>query len=142
MSDKPILVIASRFNDMVTRALLAGAEDTLNKGGAPEFRTVWVPGAFEIPAVASKAAHSDKYSAIVCLGAVIKGDTPHFDYVAGQCASGLMKVSIDTQTPVIFGVLTTNTVEEALNRSGLKLGNKGAEAASTALEMIATLKEI
>ncbi len=142
MNDNRILIIVGRFNELVTRSLLASAQDSLNKNAHIDYRTVWVPGAYEMPVVASKAARSGNYDAIICLGAIIKGDTPHFDFVAGQCASGITKVSIDTQVPVIFGVLTTNTVEEALNRAGLKMGNKGAEAANTALDMIEILKEI
>lgn len=131
------LIIAGRFNDMISRQLLEGARDAFEQAKVPasNVKTVWVPGAFEMPVAAAVAARSGKYSAIVCLGAVIKGETPHFDYVAGQAASGLMKVGVDTGVPVIFGVLTTNTVEQALNRAGLKYGNKGAEAARTALEM-------
>lgn len=137
MQDK-ILIIASRFNDMIVSSLVSGAQHTLQTAGYDEssVNTLWVPGAFEIPALAAKAARSGTYSAIICLGAVIRGETPHFDYVAGPCASGLMNVGIETGLPIIFGVLTTDTIEQALNRSGLKYGNKGAEAASTALSML------
>lgn len=139
--DQPYLILAARFNELVTRSLVMGAEDVFQRQGAP-CQLEWVPGAFELPVAAAVAARSGAYRSIVCLGAVIKGDTPHFDMVAGQAASGLMKVSIDTGVAVIFGVLTTNTVEEALNRSGLKLGNKGAEAAQTALEMTGVLSRL
>jgi 6,7-dimethyl-8-ribityllumazine synthase len=137
LQDK-ILIIASRFNDMIVSSLVNGAKHTLQAAGYDESRvnTLWVPGAFEIPALAAKAARSGTYSAIICLGAVIRGETPHFEYVAGPCASGLMNVGIETGLPIIFGVLTTDTIEQALNRSGLKYGNKGAEAASTALSML------
>ena len=138
------LLIAAKFNDMVTRSLLTAAQQTLIDLGVKEgdAETVWVPGAFEIPALASKAAHTKHFAAIICLGAVIRGETPHFDYVAGQVAAGLMKISIDTETPIIFGILTTDTVEQALNRAGLKHGNKGADAARTAVEMAATFQKM
>tara|TARA_B100000902_G_scaffold384976_1_gene425771 strand:- start:171 stop:581 length:411 start_codon:yes stop_codon:yes gene_type:complete len=127
---------------MVTSSLLRGAEETLKQADVKNIDTIWVPGAWELPVAAAKAARSGKWQGIICLGAVIKGDTPHFDYVAGQAASGLMSISIETSVPVVFGVLTTNTVEQALNRAGLKLGNKGSEAAQTALEMTSALKKI
>ena len=136
------LILAARFNDMVTSSLLRGAEETLKQADVKNIDTIWVPGAWELPVAAAKAARSGKWQGIICLGAVIKGDTPHFDYVAGQAASGLMSISIETSVPVVFGVLTTNTVEQALNRAGLKLGNKGSEAAQTALEMTSALKKI
>ena len=141
---KKYLIVAGRFNDMITRSLLNGATEAFEEADImkEQIDTVWVPGAYEMPVVAAKAARSNKYSAVVCLGAVIKGDTPHFDYVAGQAASGLMKVSIDTGVPIVFGVLTTNTVEQALNRAGLKHGNKGADAALTALSMTKTLQKL
>lgn len=143
MADK-VLIVAGRFNELVTKSLVDGAIQTLKDGGVAEkdIYTSWVPGAFEIPVVAARAARSKGFSAVVCLGAVIKGNTAHFDYVAGPAASGIMNVSIETEVPVIFGVLTTDTVEQALNRAGLKLGNKGAEAAQTALHMIKTLKQV
>mgnify|MGYP003684125125 CR=1 FL=1 len=143
MADK-ILIVAGRFNELVTRSLVDGAVQTLQDSGINEkdIYTSWVPGAFEIPVVAAKAARSKGFSAVICLGAVIKGNTAHFDYVAGPAASGIMNVSIETEVPVIFGVLTTDTVEQALNRAGLKLGNKGSEAAQTALQMIKTLNKV
>lgn len=138
------LIIAGRFNDMISRSLLEGAGGTFRDAGIPEgdVETIWVPGAYEMPTVAAKAAGTGRYAAVICLGAVIRGDTPHFDYVAGQCAAGLMKVGVDTGVPVIFGVLTTNTVEEALNRAGLKHGNKGADAAAAALSMAKTMQDL
>jgi 6,7-dimethyl-8-ribityllumazine synthase len=137
------LIIVARFNDMITRCLLTGAEDVFKESGLAEVtETIWVPGCFEIPAVAAKAARSGRYSAIITLGAVIRGETPHFDFVAGECARGVMDVSVETGVPVIFGVLTTNTVEQALNRSGIKYGNKGRDAASAAIEMAKLMGEI
>jgi 6,7-dimethyl-8-ribityllumazine synthase len=137
------LVIVARFNEMITRCLLAGAQDVFKEAGiTDQVETVWVPGCFEIPVVATTAARSGKYAAIVTLGAVIKGETPHFDYVAGECARGVMEASRETGTPVIFGVLTTNTVEQALNRSGIKFGNKGRDAASAAIEMAETMAKL
>jgi 6,7-dimethyl-8-ribityllumazine synthase len=136
-SSAKILIVVAKFNDMITRCLLTGAEETLKDAGlSSSTETVWVPGCFEIPAVASKAAKSGKYSAIITLGAVIRGETPHFDFVAGECARGVMDVTTATGVPVIFGVLTTNTVEQALNRSGIKYGNKGRDAALAAIDMI------
>lgn len=139
MASRDVLIVCARFNEMITRSLHAGAVDALTELGAAQ-ETVWVPGAFELPVVAAKAARSGRYGAVVCLGAVIRGDTPHFDLVAGQAASGLMSVSVETGVPVIFGVLTTDTVEQALNRAGLKHGNKGADAGRAAVQMMDVLK--
>lgn len=139
MAYRDVLIVCGRFNEMITRNLLAGALDALTEAGVKQ-ETVWVPGAFELPVVAATAARSGRYGAIVCLGAVIRGDTPHFDHVAGQAASGLMSVSVETGVPVIFGVLTTDTVEQALNRAGLKHGNKGSDAARAAVQMMDVLK--
>ena len=140
---KSVLIVAGKFNDLITRSLVDGAKDVLKESIQKiKIALMWVPGAFEMPGLAAKAARSGKFDAVICLGAVIRGATAHFDYVAGPCASGLMNVSIETETPVIFGVLTTDTVEQALNRAGLKLGNKGAESAETALKMIETYKKI
>jgi 6,7-dimethyl-8-ribityllumazine synthase len=138
------LIIASRFNEMITESLVNGAKRSLAEAGLKPDQTkeIWVPGAFELPVAAARAARSGRFAGIICLGAVIRGDTPHFDYVAGPCASGLMNLGIETGIPIIFGVLTTDTVEQALNRAGLKSGNKGAEAAHTALTMVQTLKQI
>ena len=141
-SGKKILVIVARFNDMITRCLLTGAEEVFKDAGrSGQVETIWVPGCFEIPIVAAKAARSGNYEAIVTLGAVIKGETPHFDFVAGECARGVMNVGLETGVPVIFGVLTTNTVEQALNRSGIKYGNKGRDAAQAAIEMTKVLDQ-
>ena len=139
-----VLIVAGRFNEMRSRSLVDSAKQTLSDAGLAEddVKLAWVPGAYEIPVVAAKAARGKAFDAVICLGAVIKGETAHFEYVAGPVASGLMSVSVETEVPIIFGVLTTNTVEQALNRAGLKLGNKGAEAASTALTMIDTLRKV
>ena len=136
------LILAARWNDLVTRPLVEGAKTCLARSSHTSHQVIWVPGAFELPVVAKKAALSGQYDAIICLGAVIKGDTPHFDIVAGQSAAGLMKISVDTGIPVSNGILTTNTVEEALNRAGLKMGNKGFEAADAAMETLGALSQI
>jgi 6,7-dimethyl-8-ribityllumazine synthase len=136
-----VLLVTSRFNETITRALELSARETLDQFGVTS-KSLWVPGAFELPVVALKGAKSAKWDAIICLGCVIRGETPHFDLVANQVASAIMKVSLDTGVPVIFGVLATDTVEQALNRSGLKLGNKGAESAMAALSIIKTLGEL
>ncbi|NDE14426.1 6,7-dimethyl-8-ribityllumazine synthase [bacterium] len=144
LNQKKILIVVARFNDMITRSLLVGATDCLRDSGVhdADVQVVWVPGSFEIPVVAAKAARSGKYAAVICLGAVIRGETPHFDFVAGQAASGCMSVALETGLPVIFGVLTTDTIEQALARSGIKGGNKGRDAAQAALEMIKTLDAV
>jgi 6,7-dimethyl-8-ribityllumazine synthase len=130
-------VVVARFNAMVTQALLAGCQDAFARHGVSDDRldVAWVPGSFEIPVVARRLADSGRYAAVVCLGCVIRGETGHYDHVAGQAAAGVLQAGLATGTPVVFGVLTTDSVEQALNRSGLKGGNKGAEAALTAIEM-------
>ncbi len=130
-------VVASRFNDFIVRSLLDGALDAIKRhGGDPgAVDVVWVPGSYEIPLAAKKLALSGKYDAIVCLGAVIRGATAHSDYVAGGAASGISAVALETNLPVIFGILTTDTIEQAIERAGTKAGNKGFEAAVTAIEM-------
>ena len=127
-------VVVARFNETVTRALLAGCIDMFVRHGVAEDRidVAWVPGSFEIPLVARKLAETRNYAALICLGCVIRGETDHYDHVAGQAASGVMQASLAAGIPVIFGILTTETVEQALNRSGLKGGNKGGEAALAA----------
>jgi 6,7-dimethyl-8-ribityllumazine synthase len=137
-------VVAGRFNDHVTKPLLEGALVTLDECGvAPSDVAVhWVPGAFEVPLVARRLAGSGTVDAVVCLGAVIRGDTAHFDYVAGPCAYGVARAALDTGVPVIFGVLTTDNVDQALDRAGGCEGNKGAEAAATAVEMVALLRTL
>jgi 6,7-dimethyl-8-ribityllumazine synthase len=130
-------VVVSRFNELVTRQLLDGARDCLRRHGADEeqLSVAWVPGAWEIPLVAQRLARSGQFDAVICLGAVIRGATAHFDYVAGQAAAGVARASLDSGIPITFGILTTDTVEQALDRAGLKAGNKGFEAAAAAIEM-------
>ncbi|MGH9033377.1 MAG: 6,7-dimethyl-8-ribityllumazine synthase [Acidimicrobiia bacterium] len=137
-------VVAGRFNDSVTKPLLEGALDGLREHGldSDEVSVVWVPGAYEIPLVAQRLAGSSELDAVICLGAVIRGGTPHFDYVAGQCAAGVTRVALDTGVPVIFGVLTTDDVEQAMDRAGGSEGNKGREAALTAIEMVDLLRQL
>jgi 6,7-dimethyl-8-ribityllumazine synthase len=132
-----IAIVVSRFNELVTRALLSGAQDGLASHGVePEAVDVaWVPGSFEIPLTARKLAESGRYQAIVCVGAVIRGETPHFDQVANQASSGIARVALDTGVPVIFGIITADTLEQALERAGGKMGNKGYDAAVAAIEM-------
>ena len=138
------LIIAARFNETITKMLVSGATETFADAGfsGPAVETVWVPGSFEIPVVAAKAARSRKWDAIVCLGAVIRGETPHFDFVAGEAASGIMQISVETGIPVIFGILTTDTIEQALSRSGIKGGNKGRDSAQAAMATLRTLRHI
>jgi len=133
-----IAVVASRFNQFIVDQLLAGAQDALDRMGIEKSRQalVWVPGAFELPLLAKQLASSGRYDAVIALGAVIRGGTPHFDYVAGECAGGLARVSLDHGIPVTFGVLTTDTIEQALERAGTGEGNKGFDVAMTAIEMV------
>ena len=135
--DLKFVIVAARFNDFIVESLVRGALDALKRHGASEqnIAVVRVPGAFELPLTARKLAQTKRYQAIIALGAVIKGATPHFDYVCGECASGLSKVGQETGIPVSFGVLTTDTIEQAIERAGTKAGNKGADAALVALEM-------
>ena len=137
-----IAIVVSRFNELVTRALLAGARDGLARHGVePEGVDVaWVPGSFEIPLTARKLAESGRYQAVICLGAVIRGETPHFDHVANQASSGIARVALDTGVPIIFGVLTADTLEQAMERAGGKMGNKGYDAAVDAIEMANLLR--
>jgi 6,7-dimethyl-8-ribityllumazine synthase len=137
-------VVAARFNGMVTEALLAGCRDAFVRHGVPadQIDVAWVPGSFEIPIVARKLAESGRYSAVVCLGCVIRGETSHYDHVAGQAAVGVLQAGLATGVPVIFGILTTESVEQALNRAGLKAGNKGADAAMAAIEMVNLLSRL
>ena len=130
-------IVVARFNSFITDRLLAGAMDTLTRSGcdAAEIEIVKVPGSWELPLTVKILAEQHRHDAIIALGAVIRGDTPHFDHVAAQTASGLSQVPLQTGVPVAFGVLTTNTVEQAIDRAGAKSGNKGADAASTAIEM-------
>lgn len=139
-----VAIACGRFNDFITDRLLAGARDTLARHGVDEasIAVAWAPGAFELPLVAQRFAASGEYDAVICLGAVIRGATGHYDFVAGQCASGIARVQLDTGVPVIFGVLTTDTVEQAIERAGTKAGNKGAEAAVTAIEMADLIRQL
>lgn len=131
-------IIVGRFNEFIGGKLLSGAIDGLKRHGVEEeeIDITWVPGAYEIPLIAKKMAKSQRYDAVICLGAVIRGSTPHFDFVANEVAKGVAQVSLDTEVPVIFGVLTTDTIEQAIERAGTKAGNKGYDAAVTAIEMI------
>lgn len=137
-----VAIVAARFNEFITSKLIGGAEDILKRHEVEEndISLVWVPGAFEIPLAAKKIAATNKYDAIITLGAVIKGSTPHFDYVCAEVSKGVAHVALDSEIPVIFGVLTTNSIEEAIERAGTKAGNKGADAAITAIEMVNLLK--
>lgn len=130
-------IVASRFNDFVVKSLLEGAVEAIRRhgGDAGSVDVVWVPGSFEIPVVARELALSGRYDALICLGAVIRGATAHFDYVAGGAAGGISKVALETGLPVIFGVITTESIEQAIERAGTKMGNKGFEAAVSAMEM-------
>lgn len=142
--DLKFVIVAARFNDFIVESLVRGAVDTLKRHGATEknIELVRVPGAFELPLAAQRLAQSKRYQGIIALGAVIKGATPHFDYVCGECASGLSRVSQQTGVPVAFGVLTTDTIEQAIERAGTKAGNKGADAALVALEMANLLPQL
>ncbi|MCW8873457.1 MAG: 6,7-dimethyl-8-ribityllumazine synthase [Xanthomonadales bacterium] len=139
-----IAVVASRFNRFIVDQLVAGVEDAFDRRGVATADNilVWVPGAFELPLLAARLAASDRFDAVIALGAVVRGGTPHFEYVAGSCADGLARVALDHDIPVIFGVLTTDDVEQALERAGTGEGNKGFDAAMTALEMIDTLRAL
>ncbi len=141
---RKIGIIVARFNSFICEKLLEGALDSLVRSGVDdgEIDVARVPGAFEIPLIAQKMARSGKYDAVICLGAVIRGATPHFDYVAGEVAKGTAQVMLDTGVPVLFGVLTTETIEQAIERAGTKAGNKGADVAIAALEMISLMEGI
>ncbi|MCF6408288.1 6,7-dimethyl-8-ribityllumazine synthase [Pseudalkalibacillus salsuginis] len=130
-------IVVGRFNELITGKLLSGAEDALKRHGIKEqdIDVAWVPGAFEIPLIAKKMVESDKYDAVITLGTVIRGSTPHFDYVCSEVAKGVSSLSLNSGTPVIFGVLTTDSIEQAVERAGTKAGNKGWEAAVSAIEM-------
>ena len=142
--DVRIAIVAGRFNEFITSKLVGGALDVLKRNDVSEenIDIAWVPGAFEIPLITKKLANTGKYDAIIALGAVIKGSTPHFDYVCAEVSKGVSQISLQSELPVIFGVLTTNNIEEAIERAGTKAGNKGADAAFSAIEMINLIKEI
>lgn len=137
-------IVAARFNEFITSKLLGGALDALTRENVKEddVDVAWVPGAFEIPLIASKMAKSGKYDAIICLGAVIRGSTSHFDYVCAEVSKGIAQVSLNEGIPVMFGVLTTDTIEQAIERAGTKAGNKGFECGQGAIEMVNLIKQI
>lgn len=143
-SGKKFALVASRFNELISRKLVEGAVDCLirHKTNQDDITIVWVPGSFEIPVIAKKLAEGKKYDAVICLGAVIRGNTAHFDYIAAEVSKGIAAVSLETGKPVIFGVLTTETIEQAIERAGAKAGNKGFDAALTAIEMVSLLEKI
>ncbi|MCT2534908.1 6,7-dimethyl-8-ribityllumazine synthase [Aquibacillus koreensis] len=143
-TDLKVGIVVARFNEFITSKLLGGAEDTLRRHGVKEedISVAWVPGAFEIPLVAKKMAASGKYDAVITLGTVIRGSTPHFDYVCSEVAKGVSNIAMQENLPVIFGVLTTENIEQAIERAGTKAGNKGAEAAVSAVEMANLLRSL
>ena len=144
VADEKFCITVSRFNKFISSKLLSGAIDELKRHGVKEenIDVVWCPGAFEIPLVAKECAKTRKYGAIIALGAVIKGSTSHYDYVCAEVSKGIAAVSLETETPVIFGVLTTDNLEQAIERAGSKSGNKGADAAKSAIEMINLIRNI
>ena len=137
-------LVVSRFNEFFTKKLLDGAQDALLRHGVNEedIEVTWVPGSFEIPLIALKLAQTKKYDAVICLAAVIRGGTPHFEYIAAEVTKGIARVGLETGLPIINGVITTDTIEQAVERSGTKAGNKGAEAAADAIEMVNLIKSI
>jgi len=137
-------IVASRFNELIVRRLLGGALDALKRHGAAEdsIDTAWVPGGFELPLIAGKLAESGKYDAVICIGAIIRGATPHFEFVAAEAAKGIAQVALRTGMPVIYGVLTADTIEQAIERAGTKAGNRGTDAALAAIEMANLLREL
>jgi 6,7-dimethyl-8-ribityllumazine synthase len=137
-------ITVSRFNEFITQKLLEGALDCLNRHGADDGKITiaWVPGSFEIPYAAQRMAQSKKFDAVICLGAVIRGQTPHFDYIASEVAKGIARISLDTGVPTIFGVITADTLEQAIERAGTKAGNKGWDAALSAIEMAKLFEQI
>ena len=143
-SEMKIGIVASRFNEFIVSKLVGGAEDALIRHGVntDNIELAWVPGAFEIPMVAEKMAESKKYDAIICLGAVIKGSTDHYDYVCAEVSKGVATVSMNTKVPTLFGVLTTDNIEQAIERAGTKAGNKGYDVACSAIEMVNLMKNL
>ena len=142
--DIKIGIVAARFNEFITSKLLSGCVDCLirHEAADEDLTVAWVPGAFEIPMAAKKLAESGKYDAVICLGAVIRGATPHFDYVCAEASKGIAQVSMQTGVPVAFGVLTTENIQQAVERAGTKAGNKGVDCAMTAMEMVNLFKEM
>jgi 6,7-dimethyl-8-ribityllumazine synthase len=143
-SGRRFAIVVGRFNELIGKKLLEGAMDCLlrHNGSQENITVAWVPGAFEIPLVAKKLAKSGSYDAVICLGAVIRGGTPHFDYVASEVSKGIASISLELEVPVIFGVLTTDTIEQAVERAGTKGGNKGWDAALSAIEMVDLMKKL
>lgn len=139
-----IAIVAARFNEFIVSKLISGAEDTLLRHGvaADNITLAWVPGAFEIPVLAQKLAQSGKYDAVICLGAIIRGSTSHYDYVCAEVSKGIAQVGMQTGVPCLFGVLTTDNIEQAIERAGTKAGNKGADCALGALEMIDLMRQV
>ena len=139
-----VALVAARFNEFIPTKLSGGARDGLTRHGVQEedISLAWVPGAFEIPLIASKMAASGKYDAVICLGAVIRGSTSHYDYVCAEVSKGIAQVSLQSQVPVLFGVLTTDTIEQAIERAGTKAGNKGYDCALSAVEMVNLIREV
>lgn len=137
-------IVASRFNDMITRRLLSGALDALARHGADEEQidVAWVPGALELPMIAQRLAESGRYDAVICIAAIIRGATPHFDYVAAEASKGIAKVGLDTGVPTIYGVVTADSIEQAIERAGTKAGNRGFDAARSAIEMANLMKSL
>ncbi|HIG54601.1 MAG TPA: 6,7-dimethyl-8-ribityllumazine synthase [Candidatus Handelsmanbacteria bacterium] len=137
-------IVVSRFNDLVTTRLLGGALDCIkrHRGDDDDIEIAWVPGAFELPIVAKKLATTGRFDVVMCLGAIVRSDTPHFDYVAGESAKGIARVGLDTGVPVIFGVITADTVDQAVQRAGVKAGNRGWDAAMNAIEMATLMAEL
>ena len=137
-------MVASRFNEFITTKLVSGAEDCLKRHGVSDedISVAWVPGAFEIPVVAKRMAASGKYDAVICVGAVIRGATSHYDYVCSEVSKGIAAVSLDTGIPVLFGILTTDSIEQAIERAGTKSGNKGTDCAMSALEMVQLMRSL
>ncbi len=131
-------IVVSRFNDFITKRLLDAALDTLIRHGAKEseIEVAWVPGSFEIPLIANRMARSKKYNAVICLGTVIRGATPHFEYIANEAAKGIARINLDTGIPTVFGIITADNIEQAIERAGTKEGNKGKDAALSAIEMV------
>lgn len=142
--DMKVGIVASRFNEFITSKLLSGAVDGLVRHGVKEedITTAWVPGAFEIPLIAGKMAKSGAYDAVICVGAVIRGATSHYDYVCNEVSKGIAQVSLQTDIPVLFGVVTTDTIEQAIERAGTKAGNKGYDCALSAVEMVNLIRQI
>jgi len=137
-------LVASRFNEFITKKLVEGAQDALLRHGVnqEDIEIAWVPGSFEIPLIAKRLSQTKRYDAVICLGAVVRGGTPHFDFIAAEVSKGIAKVSLDTGLPVIYGVITADTLEQAIERAGTKMGNKGFDAAVTAIETANLLKGI